>query len=221
MFAAKFLRARNRISFRRRAMTRIPARWRKPFATLQRAQQASPDRNAATFFLRGGTYYLHRAAGVHRAGFWHASTRRWLSKKLSEDEKPVISGGVRLENLNWRPYTNGIFQAQVPDDLQTEEIFVNGERQILARYPELRFQGAILQWFHLPRGHLQGAASPPAGQIRPEATARHAPGPVGRFHVADYRKRHERRFNHGGRLAEQSRRGGINEQGIQLCGKYL
>ncbi len=52
-----------------------------------------------------------------------------------QGEKPVISGGVRLEKLDWQPYTNGIFQAQVPADLQTEEIFVNGERQILARYP--------------------------------------------------------------------------------------
>ncbi len=51
------------------------------------------------------------------------------------NEKPVISGGVKLVNLDWRHYTNGIFQAQVPADLQTEEIFVNGERQILARYP--------------------------------------------------------------------------------------
>jgi hypothetical protein len=52
-----------------------------------------------------------------------------------QGEHPVISGGVRLENLDWQPFTNGIFQAKVPADLQTEEIFVNRERQILARYP--------------------------------------------------------------------------------------
>jgi len=40
-----------------------------------------------------------------------------------------------LDHLEWQPYTNGIFQAKVPADLRTEEIFVNGERQILARYP--------------------------------------------------------------------------------------
>ena len=51
------------------------------------------------------------------------------------DERPVISGGVRLEKLDWQPYRDGIFQSKVSDDLQTEEIFVNGERQILARYP--------------------------------------------------------------------------------------
>ncbi len=51
------------------------------------------------------------------------------------DEQPVISGGVKLERLAWQPYQNGILKAQVPDDLRTEEIFINGERQILARYP--------------------------------------------------------------------------------------
>ena len=50
-------------------------------------------------------------------------------------EQPVISGGVRLEKLDWQPFRDGILQAKVPEDLQTEEIFVNGERQILARYP--------------------------------------------------------------------------------------
>ena len=52
-----------------------------------------------------------------------------------QNETPVISGGIRLEHLNWQPFTNGIFQTQVPADLQTEEIFINSERQILARYP--------------------------------------------------------------------------------------
>jgi hypothetical protein len=40
-----------------------------------------------------------------------------------------------LEALDWQPYRDGIYQAKVPADLRTEEIFVNGERQILARYP--------------------------------------------------------------------------------------
>jgi hypothetical protein len=52
------------------------------------------------------------------------------------DEHPVISGGVRLADLTWRPTGDGsTFAAAVPADLATEEIFVNGERQILARYP--------------------------------------------------------------------------------------
>ena len=51
-----------------------------------------------------------------------------------KNERPRISDGVKLEHLDWQPYRDGIFAAKVPDDLRTEEIFVNGERQILARY---------------------------------------------------------------------------------------
>jgi hypothetical protein len=51
------------------------------------------------------------------------------------DEEAVVSGGVRLQNLEWLPGANGVFRTAIPADLQTEGIFVDGERQILARYP--------------------------------------------------------------------------------------
>ena len=109
-----------------------PGTLKKPFASLQRAQ-AAVRQKPGTVFLRGGTYYLPaplvftaRDSGTKDAP---------VIFQAYENEKPVISGGVKLEKLKWRPYTNGIFQAKVLDDLQTEEIFVNGERQILARYP--------------------------------------------------------------------------------------
>lgn len=105
---------------------------KKPFATLQRAQQAVRLKKGVVL-LRGGTYYLPESlvftaqdSGTKSAPVVFQNYR---------NEKPVIIGGVKLANLAWRLYTNGIFQTQVPDDLQTEEIFVDGERQILARYP--------------------------------------------------------------------------------------
>jgi hypothetical protein len=104
----------------------------KPFATLQQAQEAVRQ-NRGDVFLRGGTYYLP-------APLVFTSTDSGMKDKPVlfrnyKDEKPVISGGIRLDGLNWRPFTNGILQTKVPEDLQTEEIFVNGERQVLARYP--------------------------------------------------------------------------------------
>ena len=111
---------------------RNPGSLEKPFATLQRAQQAARQKHGIVF-LRGGAYYLPATLVFTAEDSGTADTP--LVFQNYQDEKPVISGGIRLENLDWRPYTNGIFQAQVPADLQTEEIFVNGERQILARYP--------------------------------------------------------------------------------------
>ena len=109
-----------------------PGTLEKPFASLQRAQTARREK-PGTVFLRGGTYYLSAALifTVQDSGTQEAPA----IFQNYENERPVISGGVKLEKLDWWPYTNGILQAKVPDGLQTEEIFVNGERQNLARYP--------------------------------------------------------------------------------------
>ncbi|HEX7569487.1 MAG TPA: hypothetical protein VF492_03190, partial [Verrucomicrobiae bacterium] len=109
-----------------------PGTLKKPFATLQRAQ-AAVRQKPGEVFLRGGTYYLP-APLVFTAN--DSGTKKSpVVFQNYKNEKPVISGGVKLDNLNWQPFTNGILQAQVPADLQTEEMFINGERQILARYP--------------------------------------------------------------------------------------
>ena len=104
----------------------------KPFATLQRAQQAA-RRKHGDVFLRGGTYYLPDTLvfTAQDSGTRDAP----VVFQNYQGEKAVISGGVRLENPDWQPFTNGIFQAKVPANLRTEEILVNGERQMPARYP--------------------------------------------------------------------------------------
>lgn len=109
-----------------------PGTLKKPFATLQRAQEAVRQKSGEVF-LRGGTYYL--PAPLVFTAKDSGTKKSPVVFRNYKNEKPVISGGVRLDNLDWRPFTNGILQAKVPADLQTEEIFINGERQILARYP--------------------------------------------------------------------------------------
>jgi hypothetical protein len=109
-----------------------PGTLAKPFASLERAQQAVRQKPGAVF-LRGGTYHLPETL-VFTAQDSGTKAAPVIFQNY-QDEKPVISGGVKLENLDWRPYKDGIFQTSVPTDLRTEEIFVNGERQILARYP--------------------------------------------------------------------------------------
>ncbi len=109
-----------------------PGTLEKPFATLRRTQEAVRQKPGSVW-LRGGTYYLAeplvftpRDSGTKAAPIVY---------QAYQDETPVISGGVNLEKLDWQPCRDGIDQAKVPAALRTEEIFVNGERQILARYP--------------------------------------------------------------------------------------
>ena len=99
-----------------------------PFATLQRARDAA--RNApkpVTIHFASGTYYLPETLVLTAED----SGTTW---EAGESETPVISGGVKL-HLRWQPYKDGILQAKAPQDLVMEELFVNGQRQVLARYP--------------------------------------------------------------------------------------
>ncbi|HLP07853.1 MAG TPA: PDZ domain-containing protein [Opitutaceae bacterium] len=109
-----------------------PGTLEQPFATPQRAQQAVRAKRGDVF-LRGGTYYLSEPL-VFTA---EDSGRKEAPVVFQNfrDEEVVLSGGVALRNLVWTPCANGVLRAAVPADLRTEEIFVNGERQILARYP--------------------------------------------------------------------------------------
>ena len=109
-----------------------PGTRKKPFATLPRAQLAARQ-HPGTVYLRGGTYYLNQPLVFTPADSGTAS--RPVRYQAFENEVPVISGGVRLPHLEWQPFRDGIVKVPVPADLKTEEIFVNGERQILARYP--------------------------------------------------------------------------------------
>jgi hypothetical protein len=90
-------------------------------------------RKRGDVYLRGGTYYL--PATLVLTADDSGTKNEPVVFRNYRNEKAVISGGVRLGNLDWQPYTNEIFQTKVPADLKTEEIFANGERQILARYP--------------------------------------------------------------------------------------
>jgi len=109
-----------------------PGTVEKPFASLPRAQAAVRQKSGEVF-LRGGTYYLSHPLDFSAAD--SGTSESPVVFQAYPNEQPVISGGVRLERLDWQPFTNGIFATTVPADLRTEELFVNGERQILARYP--------------------------------------------------------------------------------------
>ena len=139
----------------------------RPFATLPRAQQALRE-HPGTVFLRGGTYYLAAPLVFTAADSGTAALPNvWTTQA---GETAVISGGVKLENLAWREGAKGVWSTPVPADLRTEEIFVNGERQVLARYPN----------FDPTAKYFDGFA---ADAIAPERAARWADPTGGYFHA--------------------------------------
>jgi len=112
-----------------------PGTAERPFATLHRAQRAVCTRAAGqgtTVHVRGGTYYLAEPLVFRPDDSGTADAPVVFA--AAAGETPVISGGARLE-LAWRPYRNGILQADAPPRLAIDQLFVNGRSQSMARYP--------------------------------------------------------------------------------------
>ncbi|MBM3240550.1 right-handed parallel beta-helix repeat-containing protein [Candidatus Poribacteria bacterium] len=112
-----------------------------PFATLEHSRDAvrnakKTTKEPITVFVRGGIYYLTEPivftsedSGTKDAPITYAAY---------EDEIPIISGAAKL-NLKWSEYKDGIMQAEIPavkeGKLAFTQLFINGKRQHLARYP--------------------------------------------------------------------------------------
>jgi hypothetical protein len=117
-----------------------PGTTSRPFATLARAKLAARQavHEAAlpvSIFVRAGTYYLDEALtfGPEDSGTAAAP----ITYSAYGEDVVTISGGRRLE-CHWRPYRDGIFVTELPQvrrGLNFDQLFINGERQVLARYP--------------------------------------------------------------------------------------
>lgn len=115
----------------------------KPFATIARAQlEVRNTHGSAVVYLRGGNYYLSSPIvftyGDSRIGNDSVVYRNF------ENEKVVISGGILLKP-EWKEFKNGIQRTKVPAGLIFDQLFVNGQLQRMARYPnfdpDARFLG--------------------------------------------------------------------------------
>jgi Right handed beta helix region len=104
-----------------------------PVASLARAQTLLRQSHSTNAILDQGTYYLPDTLVLTAEDSGtNANPITWQS---APGKTVSISGGLKLDHLNWTPYQNGIVQTSVQDNLQTDQLFINGDRQILARYP--------------------------------------------------------------------------------------
>jgi hypothetical protein len=107
-----------------------------PLATLAAARDKADQLKTGgpvTVYLRGGTYYLTEPVvfGPSNSGTAAAP----IVYTAFGAEKPVISGGIKMKNLTWAVSSGSIMKTTIPPDLKADQLFVNGKRQIMARYP--------------------------------------------------------------------------------------
>ena len=116
-----------------------------PFATLKRARDAVREmkakdggiKEAVTIMVRGGKYFLDDTLVLTQQDNGTAECR--ITYTAYPGEKPVISGGRQLSG--WKPYKEKILKCEIPEAKggiwKFRNLFLNGECQIRARYPNL------------------------------------------------------------------------------------
>ena len=207
VFSGVRLRAPNRISFRRRATTRIPARWknRSPRCNARNRRRA---KNAATFFC-AAELTICRRRSCSRRKIPARRTRRWFFKTIKARSR---SSAAASGSKTWT------------GSLTRTEFFRRKFRRICR--PRKFSSTASGRFWRVTRTSTRrrntstglrpdadhqaagGALGGSGGRLFP----RDAPGAVGRFHLAHHRQRCQRPCATRRRLAEQSRRGGVTER---------
>ena len=139
----------------------------KTIAAAQTAVRAHPDRGKMpiTVSLLSGTYYIGQTIVLTSAD----SGTQAAPITYRGGGTATLSGGARLD-LTWTAYKNGIMQAMVPASvsgpLSFDGLFLNGQRQRMARYPNytagvVPFGGGsadavsatrVASWSHSPVG---------------------------------------------------------------------
>lgn len=119
----------------------------QPLGTIQKALETAREirksnrKSSVSIFVRTGTYYLENPliflpedSGDNANPFTICAF---------PGEEPKVSGGRRLA-LKWLPFKDGIFLAMTDKNLNFDQLFINGEKQVLARYPD--FDASIDVW---------------------------------------------------------------------------
>ena len=106
-----------------------------PFKSLSAARDAArkfAGKEAVTIHVADGTFYLPETLVLTAADSGTAQAP--VVYRATNEGKAILSGGLKLD-LKWEPTRDGIWKAATPPGLAIDQVFINGERQRMARYP--------------------------------------------------------------------------------------
>jgi hypothetical protein len=102
-------------------------------AARDKADQLKATNPPVTVYLLGGTYYLATPVVFGPANSGTASAP--IVYRSYPGARAIISGGVKLNNPTWTVSAGSIMVTTIGTNLKVDQLFVNGQRQIMARYP--------------------------------------------------------------------------------------
>ena len=107
----------------------------KPVATFAKAQSLArkiPANKSVEVTFADGIYYLPET--IKFSSVDSKIGKATINYKAEHESKAIISGGSLLK-LDWQFWQKGIYKAQVSENIEIDQLYINGIRQRMARFP--------------------------------------------------------------------------------------
>lgn len=143
-----------------------PGTEKAPIATFQKAQKLArkiPANKNAKIVFDNGVYYLPETVK-----FTVTDSKTGKNKVVymaREEGKAILSGG-KLLKLSWKPYKDGIFVADLPKSTVIDQLFINGKRQRMARFPNAVAGKTIFDFYEMRQRNKPDKALDPLNPDR-------------------------------------------------------
>jgi len=112
-----------------------PGTQEAPFQHLSAARDAArkfAGNQSVTIHIADGVYYLPETLVFTPED--SGTMEHPVIYQAVNEGKAVLSGGLKLD-LQWESHADGIYKATTPPDLTIDQLFIDGRRQRMARYP--------------------------------------------------------------------------------------
>jgi len=106
-----------------------------PLKTLGKAAELAVENGggrAIEILVEDGIYYLPQTLKLNARN--SGTETESVVFSAVNPGKAIISGGERLM-LDWTPFMNGIYKARISEDKNIDQLYINGKRQRMARFP--------------------------------------------------------------------------------------
>ena len=106
-----------------------------PVKSIKKAQELihlKAGKKEVNVIFADGIYYLTEP--IVLTADYSGTEKNPVVFRAENEGRAIISGGNQL-NLKWEPYKNGIYKARVSEDAAIDQLYVNGQRQCMARFP--------------------------------------------------------------------------------------
>jgi len=151
-----------------------------PFKTIAKAKTAvaalvPSATTPINVWVRGGTYYLGSTLTFAPADGGTAAAP--ITYSAYRGEKVILSGGIKVTSA-WATSSGNIMVTTIAPNLKVDQLFLNGTRQILARYPNYDSTKSD--------NTLNGTQSNVLARVSGWSNPTEGPGYVRAIHVSDW-----------------------------------